>query len=201
LHKTKKIGNLATAVQSEKFACATKFANRKIWKTPFFSTFKCVCHQVTKTIILKFLKYIFKVSLNLRVSKLILLLKTDLNVHSHRSHFVDKRSSLSATLIVIDPITILTMSFVLPLKSNLHVQQISLRGQFVGKRSSLGVALMRLYHPLDGVTNLECNLLCFLTPNKIIFKEKGAFNWDRCCHLVLCLQLILFHCYQFHNNH
>ncbi len=31
-----------------------------------------------------------------------------------------------------------------------------------------------LYHPLDGIINLEYNLLCFLTPNKIIFKEKGA---------------------------
>jgi len=33
---------------------------------------------------------------------------------------------------------------------------------------------MGLYHPLDGISNLEYNLLCFLTPNKIIFKEKGA---------------------------
>jgi hypothetical protein len=31
-----------------------------------------------------------------------------------------------------------------------------------------------LYHPLDGITNLEYNLLCLLTPNKTIFKEKGA---------------------------
>jgi hypothetical protein len=38
---------------------------------------------------------------------------------------------------------------------------------------------MGLYHSLDGVTNLEYNLLCFLTPNKIIFKEKAlAFNRD-----------------------
>jgi hypothetical protein len=32
---------------------------------------------------------------------------------------------------------------------------------------------MGLCQPLDGITNLEYNL-CFLTPNKIIFKEKGA---------------------------
>ncbi len=28
---------------------------------------------------------------------------------------------------------------------------------------------MGLYHPPDGVTNLKYKLLCFLTPNKIIF--------------------------------
>jgi hypothetical protein len=35
-----------------------------------------------------------------------------------------------------------------------------------------------LYHPLDGVTNLEYNLLCFLTLNKIIFSKQKtvAFN-------------------------
>jgi hypothetical protein len=52
-----------------------------------------------------------------------------------------------------------------------------------------------LYHPLDGITNLKYTLLCFLTPNKKSFKEKAlAFNWGRCCHLVLCLLLILFYC-------
>ncbi len=50
------------------------------------------------------------------------------------------------------------------------------------------------YHPLDGITNLEYKLMCFLTPNKKISKRNVvAFNWDRCCHLELCLQLILFH--------
>jgi hypothetical protein len=53
---------------------------------------------------------------------------------------------------------------------------------------------MGLYHPLDGVTNLKYKLLYFLTPNKKISKRKAlAFNWDRCCHLVICLWLILFH--------
>jgi hypothetical protein len=31
---------------------------------------------------------------------------------------------------------------------------------------------MGFYHPLDGKTNLNYKLLCFLTPNKK-FKEKG----------------------------
>jgi hypothetical protein len=31
------------------------------------------------------------------------------------------------------------------------------------------ICLMGLYHPPDGVTNLKYKLLCFLTPNKIIF--------------------------------
>ncbi len=53
---------------------------------------------------------------------------------------------------------------------------------------------MGLYHPLDGKPNLKFKLLCFLTPNKKISKRKAlAFNRDRCCHLVLCLWLILFH--------
>ncbi len=51
-----------------------------------------------------------------------------------------------------------------------------------------------LYHPLDGITNLKYMLLCFLTPNKFFIQKKAlAFNRDICCHLVLCLQLILFH--------
>jgi len=32
---------------------------------------------------------------------------------------------------------------------------------------------MGLYHPLDGATNLKYKLLCFLTPDKKNFKEKG----------------------------
>ncbi len=53
---------------------------------------------------------------------------------------------------------------------------------------------MGLYHPLDGVTNLKYKLLYFLIPNKKNSKRKAlAFNWDRCCHLAICLWLILFH--------
>jgi hypothetical protein len=33
---------------------------------------------------------------------------------------------------------------------------------------------MGLYHPLGGNTNLKYKLLCFLTPNKKKFKEKGT---------------------------
>ncbi len=51
-----------------------------------------------------------------------------------------------------------------------------------------------LYSPLDGATNFEYTLLCFLTPDKNISKRKAlAFNRDRCCHLAPCLWLILFH--------
>ena len=54
---------------------------------------------------------------------------------------------------------------------------------------------MRLCHPPDGSTSPKYKLLCFITTKKIC-KEKNAlaFNWDRCCHLVLCLRLIPFHC-------
>ncbi len=54
---------------------------------------------------------------------------------------------------------------------------------------------MWLDRPLDGVTNPKHKLLHFLT-TKFFCKENKAlaFNRDRCCHLVLCLQLILFHC-------
>ncbi len=50
-------------------------------------------------------------------------------------------------------------------------------------------------HPLDGITNPKYKLLHFLT-TEVFCKEKKAlaFYRDRCCHLVLCLQLILFHC-------
>ncbi len=40
--------------------------------------------------------------------------------------------------------------------------------------SVLELQSIGLYHPLDGATNLKYKLLCFLTPNKIIFQEKGA---------------------------
>ncbi len=52
-----------------------------------------------------------------------------------------------------------------------------------------------LYHPLDGVTYPKYKLFCFLTTEKFFAKEKKAlaFYRDRCCHLMLCLRLILFH--------
>ncbi len=52
----------------------------------------------------------------------------------------------------------------------------------------------RLCHPPDGSTSPKHKLLCFITAKKFC-KEKNAlaFNWDRCCHLVLCLRLIPFH--------
>ena len=53
---------------------------------------------------------------------------------------------------------------------------------------------MGLDHPLNGITNPKYKLLHFLTTNFFCREKKSlAFNWDRCCHLVLCLQLILFH--------
>ncbi len=58
-----------------------------------------------------------------------------------------------------------------------------------------GVWSIGLHHPLDGVTNPEYKLLHFIQPSKFFCKEDKAlaFNWDRCCNLALCLQLILFH--------
>jgi hypothetical protein len=54
---------------------------------------------------------------------------------------------------------------------------------------------MRLCHPPDGSTSPKYKLLCFITAKKFC-KEKNALalNRDRCCHLVLCLWLIPFHC-------
>ncbi len=52
---------------------------------------------------------------------------------------------------------------------------------------------MGLYPPPDGITNLKYKLLYFLTPNKKKSKRKVlAFNRDRCWHLAICLQLVLF---------
>ena len=57
------------------------------------------------------------------------------------------------------------------------------------------MAAMGLHHPLDGVTNYEYKLLCFIQLTNFFCKKKRAlaFNRDRCCHLALCLRLILFH--------
>jgi hypothetical protein len=56
------------------------------------------------------------------------------------------------------------------------------------------VLSMRLCHPPEHSTSPKYKLLCFITTKKIC-KEKNAlaFNWYRCCHLVLCLQLIHVH--------
>jgi len=58
---------------------------------------------------------------------------------------------------------------------------------------------MRLCHPPDGSTSPKYKLLCFITTKNFFCKEKNtlAFNRDRCCHLVLCLRLIPFHCLHF----
>jgi hypothetical protein len=54
---------------------------------------------------------------------------------------------------------------------------------------------MRFCQPPDGNSSPKYKLLCFITTKKNC-KEKNtlAFNRDRCYHLVLCLQLIPFHC-------
>ncbi len=55
--------------------------------------------------------------------------------------------------------------------------------------------LLASFHSLDGVTNPKYKLLHFIQLT-IFFKKKRAlaFNRNRCCHLALCLRLILFHC-------
>jgi hypothetical protein len=52
-----------------------------------------------------------------------------------------------------------------------------------------------VHHPQNGITNPKYKLLHFLTTKIKFCKEKKAlaFNRDRCCHLVLCSRLILFH--------
>jgi hypothetical protein len=39
----------------------------------------------------------------------------------------------------------------------------------LGNVTQIEMILIGLYYPLDGITNLKYKLLCFLTPNKIIF--------------------------------
>jgi len=48
------------------------------------------------------------------------------------------------------------------------------------------------YHPLDGVNNPKYKLLCFLKAKIVCIEKSLALNQDRCCHLALCLWLILF---------
>ncbi len=50
-----------------------------------------------------------------------------------------------------------------------------------------------LDHPLDGITNPKYKLLRFLTTNFFMKEKALAFSWDRFCHLVLCLWVIVFH--------
>ncbi len=62
-------------------------------------------------------------------------------------------------------------------------------------KMALILSIIGLHHPLDGVTNPKYKLMCFIQLTKFFCKEKKtlAFNQDRCCHLTLCLRLILFH--------
>jgi hypothetical protein len=64
-------------------------------------------------------------------------------------------------------------------------------------------SIIGLHHPLDGVTNPEYKWLPFIQLTKCFCKEKNAlaFNRDRCCHLALCLWLILFHRKKFFKYH
>ncbi len=61
-------------------------------------------------------------------------------------------------------------------------------------RNTTDATTVKLCHPPDGSTSPKYKLLCFITA-KLFYKEKNAlaFNRDRCCHLVLCLQLIPFY--------
>jgi hypothetical protein len=53
---------------------------------------------------------------------------------------------------------------------------------------------IRLCQQPDGDTSPKYKLLCFITTKKFCQEKNAlAFNRDRCCHLVLCLQLIPFH--------
>jgi hypothetical protein len=71
----------------------------------------------------------------------------------------------------------------------------SLQLGFLGQGHSVNMTLIGLYHPLDGITNPKYKMLHFLTTKNNFREEKKAvaFNWDRCCHLALCLRLILSH--------
>jgi hypothetical protein len=73
-------------------------------------------------------------------------------------------------------------------------QNIIQRKKIVAKGKGVKLVIIGLYHPLDGVTNPKYKLLYSFTTN-FFRKEKKAlpFNGDRCCHLALCLRLILFH--------
>ena len=62
------------------------------------------------------------------------------------------------------------------------------------RRPNLCNQAIGLHHPLDGITNPEYKLLHFIQLTIFCKKKRAlAFNRDRCCHLALCLLLILFH--------
>jgi hypothetical protein len=75
------------------------------------------------------------------------------------------------------PIFNFVLFFVLHFLGGKHVSYLFmlLRGMSpIACNINIIMVLIGLYHSLDGITNLKYTLLCFLTPNKIIFKEKGT---------------------------
>ncbi len=55
--------------------------------------------------------------------------------------------------------------------------------------------LIGLYHSLEGAVPIPSISCCVSKQLTFFYKQKKAlaFDWERCCHLVLCLQLIIFH--------
>ncbi len=79
------------------------------------------------------------------------------------------------------------------------MEQSNLLGRFISYeengmlwKRSLVLPFNRAYHPLGGITNPRYKLSHFLATKKIYKEQALAFNRDRCCHLVLCLWMILF---------
>jgi hypothetical protein len=72
------------------------------------------------------------------------------------------------------------------------ISQFSLQARMLVPGWSFELSIIGLYHPLDDITNPKCKLLHFFTITFFNKEKKAlAFNRDRCCHLVLCLRLIM----------
>ncbi len=100
-----------------------------------------------------------------------------------------------ATLMMRSTVLNLPLQFVFP-DNNLQVQpSLIFEGSCFGNHLYSG-GTIGLQHPLYGITNPRYTLLRFIQLTNFFCKEKKAlaFNQDRCCHLALCLWLILFHC-------
>jgi hypothetical protein len=54
---------------------------------------------------------------------------------------------------------------------------------------------MRLHHSQDGSTYSGYKGMCFVYISQCFHEEQNAlaFNQDKWCHLVLCLQMMLLH--------
>ncbi len=93
--------------------------------------------------------------------------------------------------IIVSKTALTVVSYNLRISININVWSFR-KGQKTSLRFWALFSPIRLHYPINGVRDPKYKLLHFIQLTFFLKKRELAFNRDRCCHLVLCLRLILF---------